>query len=116
MNLEDQIYALLSGNSAVFTLASNRISPEVTSPDSPKPFIVYSREETEYTKNLLGELLNESGKFSIQCCSNDKKQADDLGKAVVDCFSGAHYEVLDKKSSYDDSTDLYFLTVVVLFD
>lgn len=116
MNLEDQIYTLLSSNSAITALVVNRISPEVTSPDSLKPFIVYSREETEFTKNLLGEVLNESGKFSIQCCSNDKKQADDVGKAVVNCFSSAHYEVLDKKSSYDDSTDLYFLTVVVLFD
>ena len=49
MNLEDQIYTLLSSNLAISTLVSNRISPEVTSPDSPKPFIVYSREETEFT-------------------------------------------------------------------
>lgn len=116
MNLEDQIYTLLSGDLAITALVGSRISPEVTSPDSMKPFIVYSREETEFTKNLLGEILNEAAKFSIQCCSNDKKQADDVGKAVADCFSGAHYEVLDKKSSYDENTDLYFLTVVVLFD
>lgn len=116
MSLEEGIYQLLSGDSQLSSLVGERISPEVASSDSQKPFIVYSREETELTKNLLGEIVNEVGTFSIQCCSNDKKQADNIGNLVANCFSTNHFDVVDKKSSYDEATDLYFVNVVVLFD
>ena len=116
MNLEDKLFTLLSSYSNLTNLVSNRISPEITESKTAKPFIVYTRTKTEITDNLLGEVVDESGEFSILCCSDDKPEADDLAKILVDCFSQNHYPVLDKQSSYDQETNLYLCTVVVLFD
>ncbi len=116
MNLEDKLFTLLSENTALMALVSNRISPEITESKTPTPFIVYTRTKSDFVTTLLGEVIDETGEFSIQCCSDDKPEVDDLAKAVIDCFSQNHYTVLDKSSSYDQETNLYLCAVVVLFD
>ncbi len=116
MNLEDKLFTLLCGNTAITSLVSNRISPEITESKTQKPFIVYTRTKSDFVTTLLGEVIDETGEFSIQCFSDDKPEVDDLAKAVIDCFSQNHYTVLDKSSSYDQETNLYLCAVVVLFD
>ena len=87
--MQADIYAVLSGTSAIASICGDRIYPKRMPQGASVPAVVYTMNEITPVKSLSGESGLDIGIVEIVCWSQDYAQAHALAAAVRSAFAAS---------------------------
>lgn len=125
-NIAEAVRDMLENDSAVASIAGDRISPYARNRDDDFPAVTYSVPREEF-QNTAGETGGARiAEISIACMARRHQLADDLAEAVVaaaqngthagTCLEGIRVQSLERDflDSYDGAVALIYRTTVAL--
>lgn len=107
MSAELDLQTLLAGNTGVTSLVGGRIGADRAEQDWGRPFVIYTRTDTERFKTLDGTVVDEKVTFDVQCWADTRAEAEACADACTAAIEGGdHGEVVGRSTSYDGDLDL----------
>ena len=106
MSAETEMRALLVADAAVAALVADRISADRIEQGSQRPFVVFTRTNTNREKTLDGTIVGVLVSMVVQCWADTRQAADALADAVQDVIEEQYHTVSSRESDYDGDLDL----------
>ena len=106
MSSETDLRALLVANGTLTALVSTRIVSDRMEQAAARPFVVFSRVQTENNYGLDGTLLAARVVFDVQCWADTRSSAEAVANAVDAVLLANQRAVLSRTSGYDGDLDL----------
>lgn len=106
MSLDTDLRAALVGNEGITALVGTRIVADRMEEGAARPFIIYSRESTQYETTLDGTVLAERATFDVQCWADTRASAEAVANAVRVVLDAGQRPILSRVSGYDADLDL----------
>lgn len=106
MSFEADLQSLLLASPAVTALVGNRIAADRIEQTSARPFVVYTRSDTERTTTLDGTLIDVRATFGVQCWADTRLAAQAVADAVTAAIEAAQQATPSQVSAYDGDLDL----------
>lgn len=113
MSAETQVYSALSGYSALVSVVSTRIYPDVLPVESEYPAVVFSRETTAPIRSISNHYFGADVTLKIGCWGKTRTQADLAGTHAEMALIAAGHVPKGKVSGYDPDTDLFASVIEV---
>ena len=97
---------------------AKRIAADKVEADIARPFIVFTRRETEPHTNLMGQKLAATIVFELQCWGDDRKSVEAVADAAEAALAASTREpygipISDRSSAYDGDLDLECVVLAV---
>lgn len=107
MSAEADLQTLLSGAAGVTAIASTRIAQDRAEQGWARPFVIYTRADTDIQKGLDGTILSTKLTMEVQCWADTRIVADSLADACTTAIDAGDYgDVVGRSPAYDSDLDL----------
>jgi hypothetical protein len=107
MSAETDLQALLAGNAGVTALVSTRIGADRAEQEWSRPFVIYTRGDTDRMRGLDGTITATKVSFEVQCWGNTRASAEAVADAVATAIeAGDNGDVVNRATAYDSDLDL----------
>lgn len=106
MTVEADLRTLLVGDTAVAALVVDKVSADRVEQGATRPFIVYTRTETDRQKTLDGTVVGVLVTLSLECWGDNRVQAAAVAEAAEAALELAHHTVANRDSGHDPDLDL----------
>ncbi len=108
MSAETELYAALSGASAVTALVSTRIYPDVVPQEQTVPAIAYARTDTEYLTTIHSAVpLGQFVSLEVVCMAEARDDADAVADAAITALGAAAFVLLTRAQEFDNDRLLW---------
>lgn len=115
MSAETLLYATLSTNAAISSIAGARVYPDVVPAGQALPAVGFGRIGTEYSRTIHDNApVAETVTLEVYCMAETRATAETLGDACITALSPAGFLVQDRRSEFD--TDNMFYASVLSVD
>lgn len=114
MSAETQLFSALQGSVDVHAVVADRIYPDVAPQDMARPYMVYGRMGTEYTRAISGQVLGAIASLSVSCYADTRAAAEAGVDAAITAVTGTALEVDGRAGSYDPDALAYVAAVTLL--
>jgi hypothetical protein len=109
MSAESELFAALSGDSAITAIVGSRIYPVVIPLGVDLPAIAYQRTNTEYVNTIGNAALAARVTFDIACGGKDFDSAESL----CDLVEALSFEKTNRTQTFDIDTDNFASVLTV---
>lgn len=106
MSLDTDLRAALAAYPAVTALVGSAIVSDRMEQGTPRPFIVFSRTDTQYTQGLDGTIFAERAVFDLQCWADTRASSNTVADAITTMLQADQRAILSRTSAYDPDLDL----------
>lgn len=122
MSAEADLRSDLLAHAPLIALVSpgsdKRVAADKVEAGVARPFLVFSRRETEPVTNLMGQTLAERCVFELQCWADTRASAEALADAAQAALAASTREpygipMEDRSSAYDGELDLECVVLTV---
>jgi len=104
---------LLTASSALTAIVGSRIVSDRAEQEWQKPFIMFSRSGTEYTKDLQNNILLREAKIEVQIWADTRAESANIAQIIEGILSGGIHEVSDRNDLYNEELDEHGTGVIV---
>lgn len=114
MSAETDLYAALSGASAVTAIVGTRIYPDAVPQDVKGASVAYARLGTEFVSTIHAAApIGGWASIEVVCMAAKRADADDLAGKVNTAAAGAGFVLVDQRAEFDSDLGLW-ATVLTL--
>lgn len=113
MSFEADLKALLLADGPLVAKVVDRVSADRIEQGALRPFVVYSRVNTEYAGTLLGPSLAEKGVFEIQVWADTRIAVEAVADDIERILIADARAVTGRSSGYDAELDLEATIITV---
>lgn len=106
MSLDTDLRAALAAYPAVTALVGSAIVSDRMEQGTPRPYIVFIRADTQYTKGLDGTIFAERSEFDVQCWADTRASANAVADAITTMLDADQRTILSRTTAYDPDLDL----------
>lgn len=108
MAAESDLYAALSGATAVTAVVADKIYSDVPDQGDEPPFIFYERVGTEMITTIHnGYPIAEISQLAVVCYAKTREATESLGDKVVTAAADAGFIYTGRQGEYDPETGLF---------
>jgi len=104
---------LLTASSALTAIVGSRIVSDRAEQEWQKPFIMFARNGTEYTKDLQNNILMREAKIEVQIWADTRAESANIAQIIEGILSGGMHEVSDRNDLYNEELDEHGTGVLV---
>ncbi len=115
MSAERDLYAALSGASAVTDLIGSRIYPDARPEDDPLPAVVYQRRGTNPYPTIHGSVPAQEVSLEVWCGDVARPETEALADAVHSAATAAGFILNNRSSGFDPDTQTLFSTLAYTY-
>lgn len=116
MSAESDLRALLLADAGVSALVGSRVRAGRAEEDDARPYVVFSREDTEREETLSGEVVSETAVIAVECWADSQGQADAVADAVDAALRAVFQPVANRSTDYDGQLDFSVTVLTVRWD